>query len=60
MTRLGYYVEDKYFGNNKHQAIAFAKFRAQEWGRSLEVIFVGDQNVQTIIGVAEPDQETQS
>lgn len=54
MDRLGYYVEEKYFKSNKHQAIAFAKGRADEFGRSVDVIFIGDAQQCTLVGTANP------
>lgn len=62
MDRLGYYVEGKYFKGNKHQAIAFAKFRAEEFGRSVDVMFTGDAGVSTLVGTANPlaQEEDQS
>lgn len=54
MDRLGYYVEEKYFKGNKHQAIAFAKFRAEEFNRPVDVMFTGDAGQSTYIGTANP------
>lgn len=45
MPRLGFYVEGKYFAGKLHQAVAFATFRAKEYGRSVDVTFV-NQNEQ--------------
>lgn len=37
MERAGFYVEGKFFGNKSAQAIAFAQFRADEYGRNVDV-----------------------
>lgn len=55
-TQLGYYADGRYFSSKKHQAIAFAKFRANEFGRSVEVTFVDDTGQSRVIGVADPDE----
>lgn len=58
MARLGYYADGRYFSGKKHQAVAFAKFRANEFGRSVEVTFVDDTGQSRVIGVAEPENAT--
>ncbi len=57
MNRLGYYVEGKYFAGKKHQAVAFATFRAQEYGRPVDVQFHDGEGVIKVIGTAQPTQE---
>ena len=37
MERPGYYVEGKFFAGKSAQAIAFAQFRADEFGRNVAV-----------------------
>lgn len=54
MKRLGYYVEGKYFAGRKAQAVAFASFRATEYGRPVDVIFVGDTTQSDVVGTAVP------
>lgn len=54
MDRLGYYVEEKHFKGNKHQAIAFAKLRADEFNRTVDVVFIGNANVPMLVGTANP------
>ena len=50
MKRPGYYVENRYFRDSFHQARARAAFLAQEYGRPIQVLFVGhDDPIPTLV-----------
>ena len=53
-TRLGYYVEEMYFAGKKNQAMAIASFRADEFGRNVNVTFVGEAGQSRVVGTASP------
>ena len=55
MDRLGYYVEGRYFAGKKYQAIAFAQFRANEFGRNVEVHFHDGEGSIKSIGISSPN-----
>ena len=43
--RPGYYVERRYFRDAYHQAVARAKFLADEYGRPIDVLFVSHEEM---------------
>ena len=60
MTRLGYYVEDKFFGGKAHQASSFAQFRANEYGRPVDVTFVGhNATSKVVVATLSPEKQPQ-
>lgn len=49
----GYYVEDKPFGTKLNQARAFARLKANEFGRPVEVIFQAEDGELRIVATYE-------
>jgi hypothetical protein len=54
MSRIGYYVEGKFFYHKSAQAIAFAQFRADEFGRDVTVTLKDFNNEVREVGTASP------
>lgn len=42
--RPGYYVENRFFKDNYHQALARAKFLANEYGRKVDVMYLAPED----------------
>lgn len=42
--RPGYYVETRFFKDNYHQALARAKFLANEYGRKVDVMYLAPED----------------
>lgn len=57
MDRHGYYVEGKHFGGRVAQAISFAKFRATEFGRPVEVTLIGYDKSTKIVETCQPEKK---
>jgi hypothetical protein len=57
MDRIGFYVEGKYFAGRSAQAISFAQFRANEYGRSVIVQFVDHDKSVRIVNTIEQQQK---
>jgi hypothetical protein len=49
MKRAGYYVEDRFYRDNFHQARARAIFLSQEYGRPVEVKHTGHDGVTVVV-----------
>jgi len=39
--RIGYHVEEKFFGTKINQATAFAQYRANQFGRDVHIVLIG-------------------
>ena len=57
MDRAGYYVEGRYFAGKSAQAIAFAQFRADEFGRNVVVQVKDFDGTIREIGHASPGEQ---
>lgn len=54
-TRIGYYVEGKFFGTKIGQARGLAQHRAKEFSRPVEVTYVDHTLKMTVIDTCRPD-----
>lgn len=59
MDRFGYYVEGKYFAGRAVQANSFAQFRANQYGRVVNVQHVDINKNVCIVATLSPQQQEQ-
>ncbi len=57
MERVGYYVEGKYFSGKAAQAIAFAQFRATEFGREVNVHLKDFSGEVKVVDTKKPEKQ---
>lgn len=57
MVRFGFYVEGKFFAGKAAQANSFAQFRANEYGRNVNVMFVDYGKNKSIIATLAPQSK---
>lgn len=57
MDRIGYHVEEKYFGGRAAQAMAFAQFRANEFGREVKVHLIDFSGLKTVADTKKPTEQ---
>lgn len=58
MDRFGFYVEGKYFAGKPAQANAFAQFRANEYGRNVDVQHVDYAKNVNVVATLSPQTQT--
>lgn len=56
-TRIGYHVEEKYFGAKIHQATAFAQNRATSWARNVDVQLVNHKGKRALVDTMKPQRQ---
>lgn len=57
MDRIGFYVDGKFFAGRHAQATSFAQFRANEFGREVEVKYVDHTKTVSTVDVVVPQQK---
>lgn len=55
--RIGYHVEENYYGMKVHQAKAFAQYRATTYSRSVDVEMVNHEGFREIVDTKVPQQQ---
>lgn len=54
--RIGYHVEEKYFGTKLHQATSFAQFRADGWSRNVHIHLVNHKGERELVESKAPQK----
>lgn len=57
MDRIGFYVDGKFFAGRHAQATSFAQFRANEYGRDVEVKYVDPTKKVSVVDTLVPQQK---